>query len=276
MAHILHKPERRIVRPLTFSNPPRERIRPLPLFFHRDPMANQLVFGSMAERGRTLGVPILNMPAVPPELLKDGDWWYDEPVRLGPEYEVLCTTRPPLDDQEFAEPKQVVRGKTQIEEDVLTVARKFFKHLSRSQMVLDPTVLNANVSDPQAASALPEGYEHWFNIEYYQRVGARVHHFPSLPKKQRRAKDGPAFLTTGFVLRQPNFTCDGATLLNVFAMDGSAELVWAYLVSRFHTDWLFEDGFRMVAISGPKLPVRASDLSFIDRYEVKDLLYVPA
>jgi hypothetical protein len=73
---------------------------------------------------------------------------------------------------------------------------------------------------------------------------------------------------------KPNFNEDGATLLHVFGMDGSATLVWAYLLARFYPEWLFEDGFRMVEISGPKLPARPSGLTFAADFEVKELLHI--
>ena len=67
---------------------------------------------------------------------------------------------------------------------------------------------------------------------------------------------------------------EGATLLNVFAMDGSAALAWAYQLAGFQTDWLFDDGFRMVEISGRRIPVHATDLTFAADLKVEELIYV--
>lgn len=255
-----------IVNPLEFYNPPRDFTRPLPIFYHRDALAQLLVFGALTERGRTLGEPLFNMPPVPDHVMRPGDWCHEGQVKLGPRNELLVLTRGPLDDQEYGEQKQVIRGYTKLEEEILEVLRIYFDHLSRSQVRLAQWV----------AAGLRPGFEHRRNIELYQRVGANYQSFPSAPRKERRNRGDRELTTAAFVLRKPSFNEDGATLLNVFAMDGSMALVWAYLLGRRHTDWLFEDGFRMVELSGPKLPVRASDLTFAADWSVEELLHVPA
>jgi hypothetical protein len=52
--------------------------------------------------------------------------------------------------------------------------------------------------------------------------------------------------------------------------------VWSYLLARVHTDWLFEDGFRMVELSGPELPNRPLDLRFALDWKVEEILHIPA
>jgi hypothetical protein len=250
-----------VVNPLDFYNPPRDSTRPLPVFYTRDVHPQLLLYGALAERGRRLGESILNYP--PPGGWNPGDTLYDTELELGPRHEVLVTTRPPLDDKSFDEPKQVLRGYTLIEWQVMQALRPYFEHLSRSQLRLAQ----------EAAEALRPGFETRRNIEIYQRLYAFFKTFIGAPRRERTPKKE---MTAAFVLRKPGFRPDGSTLLAAFAMDGTMALVWSYLLARVHTDWLFEDGFRMVELSGPEQPDRPLDLRFALEWKVEEILHLAA
>lgn len=249
-----------VVDTLDFYNPPHEKDRPLPIFYTRDKHAQLNLFGALAQRGRRLGESILNYP--PPGGWRPGDRLYETSLELGPRHEVLVTTRPPLDDELHGEPKQVLRGYTELEWRVLQAVRPYFEHLSRSQVRLSKKVVEK----------LPHGYEPYANAVVYQRVCAWYQEFPFAPRGQKtpKRKSTPVFL-----LRKPRFTRDGATLVLAFGMDGTMGLIWSYLLARVHTDWLFEPGFRMVELSGPELPERPTDLRLALDWKAEEVVYLP-
>jgi hypothetical protein len=254
-------PDSYIVNTLDFYNPPRDSLSYRPISYTRDKHPQLLLFGALAERGRRLGESILNYP--PPDGWKPGDKLYETQIELGPCHEVLVTTRPPLDDKSFGEPKQVLRGYTEIEWRVMQALRPYFEHLSRSQVRLAPDV----------AAKLRPGFEHHANAVIFQRVCAYYKEFLLAPRKQREPKKKA---TPAFLLRKPGFTPDGATLIAAFAMDGTMALIWSYLLARVHTDWLFEPGFRMVELSGPELPERPTDLRFALDWKAEEIVHISA
>jgi hypothetical protein len=248
------------VNTLDFYNPPRDSESYLPIFYTRDKHPQLHLFGALAERGRRLGESILNYP--PPEGWKPGDKLYGTQLELGPRHELLVTTRAPLDDKSYGEPKQVLRGYSVIEWQVMQALRPYFTHLSRSQVHLAPGV----------AKLLRPGFEHCRNAIVYQRVCAYYKEFLQVPSKLRTPKKKA---TPAFLLRQPGFTPGGATLIAAFAMDGTMAQIWSYLLARVHTDWLFEPGFRMVELCGPELPKRPTDLRFVLDWKAEEMVHIP-
>lgn len=242
----------RYVYPFAFLLRQHDLSRRLRAFQIRDGAATLEIVCALARLGWQYGHLLLNFPppkqpATPAAALLE----MTTPARAGDL--ISTTTRPPLDESGR---KQVARGWTLLEEQVLAAWRPYFALLTRQEMLLDPKLHDQ----------LAPGYENRRHIFFYANEGARYMELGPLRYR------GPA-RTAAFLLHKPELRSGGPGYLGIFGMDGTTTLIWAHLLRTRHRDLLEKPGFVMAEIEVGQIPLRTTDLGFAQSWETNVILH---
>ncbi|HZT33941.1 MAG TPA: hypothetical protein VFA33_28885 [Bryobacteraceae bacterium] len=244
----------------------KKRLRPPKLHALRDADAAIFYVAKLAPMGFGFTLEI-NCPA-PEELKAARAAAAQERLRKGDV--LLLTTRPPLTPEGTHLLAPIPRSNSYVEDCVLAAVRRFLDVCSREEVAL---------SEAMAAN-LPKGFEDRARLKFQMRAPAFFTH------KARRGEPYGDRLRTrrsvGFLLFAREIWENGPDLLCPFGMSGPMNLVWAYLLTVKHPEWLaVPEGDRLVmadivAAAHDKgqavFPEAPDTLAFADRWRVELVL----
>lgn len=256
----------RAVHPFLYSLPGKDRTRERPVTATRDGDASRELVVALLERGYRLGEPMLNPPD-PEARTRDLEELSPREVDVSfvrPGSVLVLTTRPPLDDRDYGNMKQVEPSNTRPERRVFAAARRHFPILARPYAKLAP----------DHRSRLAPGFESRRHIEFYQHRGGWYKALNALDGEGFRPPPG-RWRTAAFLLRVEELWPEGPGLLAAFGMDSVSTLVWAYRLRR-DLAWLLdgEGGplFAMAEMEGAPAPQGATDLRFAEGWKIELVL----
>ena len=257
------RPLENAVHPFFYYQPRPDQSRALRIPWIRDETASHEIQMALLARGMAPGEPILNRP--PPERLRaeppPAEHLTVDLSFVRPEDVLLLTTRPPLDDREHGDRKQIEKAYTRIERVILHAVRPHLEVCARSHVKL--------AAGPR--SALPERFQTRRDMAFRQGEGGFYKELNALDGRGwRRWRKRPR--TAAFLLRVESLWPGGPGLLAAFGMDGTSTLVWAYRLRRDFAHLLDEPGFTMVEMTARPLPDRPTDLRFANDWRIEPVI----
>ncbi len=249
-----------LAHPFCFMISPRESGRAIRSFQQRDLAAMMELLGALSDEGFTLGESILNFP--PGDGREPAERTQVDPSHLNPGDLILSCTRPPIHDAEHGNKKQVLRGYTDLEDEIFGAWKRYLRVLARTHVRLSERLwpqLEGPYRTRRDMSFYSTGqgafYRDWNDCEESGWQPA-----PRLPH------------TAGFVLRLGELYPGGPGYCGVFGMDGVVTYILCWLLRHRRGDLLRDPGFRMLELRGGDIPERPTDLDWIDRWKIHELL----
>ena len=251
----------RRVYPFNYFVARRDHNRGFKIHQRRDLGAAIELLAALRKIGYEYGQPLLNFPPEHPRR-KPTDKLHKVDVSFVQAGDlILQTTRPPLDDREHGDRKQIELGYTDLEWQLFAVWRQYLEICARSHVKL-----GSRVRDD-----LPEGFENRKDMAFREGTGA--------PYKELNALDGSGWRkhrgrrTAAFLLRVEELWENGPGFLGAFGMDGTSTMIWAYRLSRDFSELLSEPGFVMAEMEGSTIPTRSTDLRWANDWPIEIVLH---
>lgn len=210
------------------------------------------------QKGYEYGGLLLNYPADPKCKTRSVDTSFLKPSDL-----IVLTTRPPMDELEVKDRRQVIGSNTTLERWVFDSLRPYFDVCARSHVRLSADL----------ARRLPDQYADRGWIAFKQTNDARCKGYARHNDVKMKVPPPPPRTTFYFVLPQRSRENDPQVLC-VFGMGGTETLLWAYLLSTKYKEKFILDHprFLMAEIFIEPIPRLPDNLSFADNWRVDFLL----
>lgn len=202
---------------------------------------------------------LLNFPPYKPRHAPPLDLSFLSPSDL-----LVVSTRPPIDDRKMANKRTVPESGSELELDVFSALKFYFKRCARSRVTLQAHI----------AQRLPDAFRERADIMFHQNTdGTYMKYRPFTGGFWQ--KPNPPNATALYLARIPSAWENGPGLLAAFGMSGTDTLVWSYLLRTRFPEWLDSCAFVMAEVAPPPLPRHPTDLSFADGWEVTPILRLP-
>lgn len=249
------------IHPVRYYQSPRDSTRPLRLVQTRDDLAALELLPALVPGRYAYGEPLLMRPptgrrgrprSVDLSLLRAGD-------------RLLMNSRPPLDDDDWGEPRRVPRARNNLEELIFAAVRPYFRRITRSQ---------TRIAD-DLRRTLPPGFETRAFITYQSRNGPWYSAVNALDGQGFRKPEASRYVTAAFLLHLPKIGPGLPGLLLAFGMDGLATLAWCSILARREAHLLDHEGFVMAELEAREVPDDATDLRFARDWKVEVVLRHP-
>jgi hypothetical protein len=238
----------------------RDQKRDLRPFQNRDAVASMLAIDGLRSSGFEFGDVLLNFP--PPRSQGRVPASVDTSFCRGDDL-ILTTTRLPLSDDTQDNRKRIRRAYTDLESELLAEWKPYLPILGRERVKLDDSLCDA----------LPPGYEGRFDMCFYEAHGAPYRRLKAMDGRRTPLRSGNGLRTAAFLLRLPALSNRRTGYIGLWGLDGTATLVWAYLLRHRHADLLREPGFVMAELSGSDIPRRPTNLRWALDWNAKILIH---
>ncbi len=191
-----------------------------------------------------------------------------EHVDLGqfrPDDLIVIPLRPPLDDREFPNRKEIRGSFNNLETALFQALRRVFRTCSRPEVVLQNDVAAISAEIAQRGS-----------IEFHQNNGTRYHRFHNpITGEITECKDKDP-MTAAYLVRLEHAWEGGPGVVAAFGMGGTETLIWCSVLATRYRSLLATASFAMAELPEAPLSLRdASVRSFADRCDVRILGVAP-
>lgn len=235
------------------------------LFARRDCTASSELLFPLYQLGFAQGEPIFQQPPAKP--LK-GPVRFDDLHKvdlsfLRPGALIVQTTRPPKNDLDEGQRRQVERAYTDLEHFTFEAWKPHVEYLARTHVRLGS----------QVQGLVREGFQDRREMSFKQRGwGAPYYELNALEGRGWHKYEGER-RSAVFLLRLEEAWPGGPGYLCAFGMDGCTTLVWCYQLARKFAHLLEKPGFVMAELVLGRLPERATDLRFCLDWKVEILVH---
>lgn len=250
------------IHPMTYAVCRKDSKRPLQIHHRRDAAAALEILMSLYDLGYRRGEQIIAQPPLDPKTADPRERLKVDRSGLRPGDLILQTTRPPLHDANEGAMKQVERVYTDLEDDVFAAWRGVFEHCKRPLVAL------------QAGPCrhMAPGFETRANMNFCQRKKGAPYTYLRSRLGKRREKQAVHDRTAAFFLRVDELWRGGPGLVGAFAMDGIANMVWAWHLGRDFAFLLEKPGFAIVEMTIGEVPERPTDLAWARTWKPTEIL----
>jgi hypothetical protein len=257
---------RRRIHPYTYTVCRKERNRPLRGHHRRDATAALEILPALFELGFCRGQQLFAQPPLVPDPVNPAQRLRVDRSGLEPGDLILQTTRPPMEKgRGKVSMKQVEPAYTDLEDDLFAVWRLTFPECTRPCAAIRGDLTRH----------LVPGFENRATMYFSQRTtGAPYTHLHASISGARREKQARLDRTAAFFLRVDEVWRGGPGLIGAFAMDGTANMVWAWHLARDFAYLLAEPGFAVVEMEIGDVPVRPTDLRWARSWKLTEILRV--
>lgn len=255
-----HRPR---IHPMTYAVCRKDSKRPLRIHHRRDAAAALEILPSLYELGYGRGEQIIAQPPLDSRTADPSERLKVDRSPFAPGDLILQTTRPPLHDGKEVALKRIERAFTDLEDDVFAAWKRAFEHCKRPLVSLQRSL----------ALDLPLGFENRAHMSFCQREKGAPYTFLRTRTGKRRDKQAHD-RTAAFFLRVDEIWRGGPGLVGAFAMDGIANMVWAWHLGRDFAHLLAQPGFALVEMQIGEVPERPTDLSWARTWTLTEVLRV--
>jgi hypothetical protein len=179
---------------------------------------------------------------------------------------IVLTTRPPLDDANAQNKKQVKKSDTQLENNIFENLRQFLKVCDREHVRLAETW----------ADKLSARFSNRAEIIFKQNGGAEIQGYKKYHDSHILKKKNPQNKTMFYIINIPQLWDNGPGLFCSFGMRGQEALIGAYLLRTKYwnrLDFSFDSPrMAMLEITLGEIPFYPNTLDFADSWHVDILL----
>jgi hypothetical protein len=228
----------------------------------RDALALREISAALRGLGYEDGRDLLNHPPaglVPPEELAPIHTPWSHLHDL-----LVSCTRIPIWDQAQGARKQVPRGYTDLEKEIMD---EWMLYAASSRVVVQ-------VHD-RLHQQFPPGKEDRRRVQLYTRALAPYASLSSCDGRRPRKYDGDEIRTPVFLLRIPKMQHRRMGYLGIWGPDGNTTLIWATLLRFRYPELLATNHFVMGELVGGPIPERPFDLDFCGDWDVEFLIDEP-
>lgn len=225
----------------------------------RDALAFREMAAALRGFGYKDGRDLLNFPppgGKPPPELAPIDTSWSKPRDL-----ICSCTRIPTNDQAEGKRKQVPRGYTDLEAEIMYEWEPYVR-ASRKIVQLHDRL------HPQ----LPADFEDRARMIVYLRAFAPFEKLSRCDGKGERKYNGQEIRTPVFLLRIPKLQQRKSGYLGIWGLDGNTTLIWATILRFRYPELLNTNHFVAAELVGNTTPDRPFDLDFAASWDVEILI----
>jgi hypothetical protein len=229
----------------------------------RDGKSEKQIGAALQRQGYTAGEDLLNFPPQPGQA-----WEGLAPVDTSmcrPRDLITTHTRIPISDLEEGTRKQVPRGFTDLEQEIMDEWKPYVPSVSRLLVQLNERL------HPK----LPEGFENRRRMMIGEARCAPYKKLSRCDGSAPRRYAGEELRTPVFKLRVNRMQKRNVGYLGIWGMDGQTTLIWSCLLRRRHPELLRKPGFVMAELVGGPVPERPFDLRWALDWRVEILIDEP-
>ena len=187
---------------------------------------------------------------------------------LSPEDLLVLTTRPPLDDQETKDRKQIPASHNDLEDAIFDDLRAYFSHCSRSSVELSKELVEA-----YCATHGTKVEQICARFSFRQTHGAHVTSVGTLANAEFPvpAPTG-SYKSVAFFVHLPAIRRYGCRFMASFGISGNDTLAWSRIVATRYPEWLEKPCFVVAEMNITNVPKRPVTLHYVDDINVDILL----
>ncbi len=181
---------------------------------------------------------------------------------------LVLTTRPPMDDQETQDRKQIPASHNDLEDAIFADLRAYFAHCSRSSVSLSKELV-----DHYCATHGTSLKNVCARFSFRQTHGAHVTSVGTLAEGEF-AVPAPSgsYKSVAFFVHLPSIRNYGCRFISSFGISGNDTLAWSRIVATRYPEWLEQPCFVVAEMNITNAPKRPVTLHYVDDIKVDILL----